>query len=230
MEVNRLKNTATKLLFPFLAVGTTDLFTGTAWGALTNAALIARYTDANGALTTQGIAAVPIEDVATGEWYLAMTAPEINHDIMSVKIVADEIETQTILINTLSLTNIATVDAVVDAIKLITDALPDAGALTTIINKTDNLPATPSSFDASTEEVDIGAVTGTPVTDVDDFKADVATIATRIEFLYNTGKGNVVAVDNGDGTVTLTFKRPVAPFDPVFVCTVTPLVGTRVVP
>ena len=38
-----------------------------------------------------------------------------------------------------------------------------------------------NDFDPATETVDIGAVTGTPVTDVDDFKADVSSLATSAE-------------------------------------------------
>ena len=110
-----------------------------------------------------------------------------------------------------------------------------------------------STFDHTSDAVDVDAVAGAAVVGVDDFKADVSALssqasvtavgvdvdaigvivtasATMTEFLYNISAGTVGAVDNGDGTVTLTFNRPVAPFDPIFVCTVTPDVGTRAVP
>jgi len=103
MELQRVKNVASRIAFPLIDV--TDgitYFTGTAWGALTNAALTAYYSDAGADWTVFNpvLTGTPTEIGTLGEWKLLLSADELNHDQILIKLKADEILEQTILINT----------------------------------------------------------------------------------------------------------------------------------
>ena len=99
--ITRVKNQATRIYFPLIdeSDGKT-FFTGTVWGSLTNEAIQAVYDDgtADQALVITG---TPTESgTITGYWYLDLTAPQMNHDIIVIKLNADEIDEQSILITT----------------------------------------------------------------------------------------------------------------------------------
>jgi len=105
MEVTREKNLATRIMFPLISISDhVAYFTGTTWAGLTNETITARSfndDETNQALT---IAGVPVEVAGTGEWELALTATEMNpdtsaHNYVLIKLNADEIDEQTILIN-----------------------------------------------------------------------------------------------------------------------------------
>lgn len=102
MEViTRIKNQATRIYFPLIdAADGRTFFTGTVWGDLTSEAIQAVYDDgsADQALSITG---TPTESgTITGYWYLDLTAPQMNHDIIVIKFNADEIDEQSILITT----------------------------------------------------------------------------------------------------------------------------------
>lgn len=99
--ISRLKNVATTIYFPLIdAADSKSWFTGTVWGSLTNAALQAIFDDGtpDQALALSG---TPTESgTITGGWYLALTAVQINHDKIFIKLSADEIDPQGVLITT----------------------------------------------------------------------------------------------------------------------------------
>jgi hypothetical protein len=101
MEVSRKKNVATTLYFPLIdAANRPAYFTGTAWGALTNKLLSAVYDDGLGE-TVLPLTGTPTESSnVVGLWKLALTQAQANHDLITVKLAASEIDEQTILINT----------------------------------------------------------------------------------------------------------------------------------
>jgi len=166
MELLRQKNVASRIVFPLIStVDRPEYFTGTAWGSLTNASVTAYSWQDGQAAATLAISGTPTELGSTGLWELALTQGEMNPDSGSddyivVKLNADEIDEQTVLIilqdydvktvvravddegNTLA--NEAkqdTIDTVVDAIKAVTDNLPDSGALSTIDSNVDAILA-----------------------------------------------------------------------------------------
>jgi hypothetical protein len=99
MEFLRKKNRATRLVFPLIDLNNRPAyFTGTVWGSLTNAAITAyKFSDGSSA-TTQTISGTPTELGTTGEWELALTQAECNNNYMMLKLNADEIDEQTLLI------------------------------------------------------------------------------------------------------------------------------------
>lgn len=102
MELTRIKNVATRIVFPLIdAVNRPLYFTGTAWGALTNAALTAYYSDAGADWTIFNpvLTGTPTEIGTLGVWKLLLSQAEMNHDLIMIKLSADEIDEQTILIN-----------------------------------------------------------------------------------------------------------------------------------
>lgn len=81
-------------------------FTGTAWGALTNEVLSAVYNDGtpDQVLTLSG---TPTESAnVIGLWLLTLTNGEMNHDEIAIKLTADEIDDQFLLISTKLYTNL----------------------------------------------------------------------------------------------------------------------------
>jgi len=103
-ELLRVKNVATKIQFPLLDATTSDYFTGTAWGSLTNASLEAySWGDGTNAVVL-AIAGTPTEIGTTGLWSLSLTQAELNpnagvDDYIIIKLNADEIMEQALLIN-----------------------------------------------------------------------------------------------------------------------------------
>jgi len=99
-EVSRLKNVATQIVVPLInSAGRPAYHTGT----LTNTSVTAySYQDGSGP-TSRTIAGTPSQQGSSGLWALAFTQAEMNpgsgaDDYMIVKINADEIDEQTILI------------------------------------------------------------------------------------------------------------------------------------
>jgi hypothetical protein len=86
---------------------------------------------------------------------------------------------------------------------------PDNATIAAIDAKTTNLPSDPAStsditalnnFDPTTQTVDIGAVKGTVVASINDFKADVSLLATELNATANVGTitGAISALNNFD--------------------------------
>jgi hypothetical protein len=105
MELKRKKNVATRIVLPLIdAASRPDYFTGTAWGALTNADISA-YSWADGeAAASLVISGTPAELGTTGLWELALTKSEMNpdsgdDDYIIIKLSADEIDDTSVLLN-----------------------------------------------------------------------------------------------------------------------------------
>lgn len=102
MELYRKRNTATKIVFPLMdAASTSAYYTTSAWNSLTNSSKkVYCWSDDDSAPTSATIDGNPIQLDSTGEWYMVISASEISasSQYMSIKLKADQILEQTILI------------------------------------------------------------------------------------------------------------------------------------
>lgn len=103
-ELLREKNVATKVVFPLIdSANRPQYFSGTVWGSLTNASVTAYSWADDEAAATLSISGTPSELGSTGLWELSLTQSEMNpdsgnDDYISIKLNADEIDEQTLLI------------------------------------------------------------------------------------------------------------------------------------
>lgn len=114
MEILRAKNVATVIAFPLISTANNPAYeTGTVWGSLTSEAITAYFSDNNAAWSLLTITGTPTELGSTGEWSLAISQSQMNHDRILIKLNADEIDEQTILINTEPQTDLDSVSSFV---------------------------------------------------------------------------------------------------------------------
>jgi hypothetical protein len=99
-------------------------------------------------------------------------------------------------------TKLTIVDTVVDANKVIIDALPNAGALTDITNKTDNLPASPAAIGS---EMALTTTTITAVTNAIEALTSYARIygMAHGKFSYNATTKKLTVYKGDDATTEL---------------------------
>lgn len=103
MEVLRKKNQATRIVFPLVTSGSTDYFTGTAWGSLTSAVIDAYSWQDGQSATSLSISGTPTEVGSAGLWDLPLSQSEMNptsgdDDYIIIKLNAGEIQEQSVLI------------------------------------------------------------------------------------------------------------------------------------
>ena len=169
--ITRVKNQATRIYFPLIdeSDGKT-FFTGTVWGSLTDETIQAVFDDgtADQELTLTG---TPTEsNYITGYWYLDLTAPQINHNIIAIKLNADEIDEQSILITTTTQTKLATLatEANVNSKHSTTDGLINAvgGIVTAIQAQTDKMNFTEDDIKCTLdgEKVSVSAMDASVIT------------------------------------------------------------------
>lgn len=122
MEIQRTKNVASIVMFPFISeADAPEYFTGTVWGSLTSEAITA-YSWSDGEVpSVHTLAGTPTEMGTSGEWYLSISQSEMNPDSGSddyilIKFNADEIQEQTILLRLKAGIGIETIDSNVDTI------------------------------------------------------------------------------------------------------------------
>jgi hypothetical protein len=103
MELFRKKNLATNIVFPLLTSGGNQYYTTSAWSNLTNRSVSAYSWADSISATALVLSQSPVQLSNTGLWNLSATATEMNpssgnHDYITIKLKADQIQEQTILI------------------------------------------------------------------------------------------------------------------------------------
>jgi len=104
MELFRKKNQATTLVFPLLSASSDGYYTQSTWAGMTNQLISAySWSDSVTLPNSTTISGTPQQLGSTGEWSLSATASEMNpnsgnDDYMVIKLNADEIKEQTILV------------------------------------------------------------------------------------------------------------------------------------
>ena len=189
MSEQREKSVATKFMFPLKdADNRPELFSGTAWGALTNSSIIClSWSDSLiPSMYTWDTEPVPTEIGTTGEWYISVTAVDMapgagDHDYMLIKLDADEIDPQTILVDLKAGTLLAIIDTL-------------QSSATAIKAKTDNLPADPASETNVTAVGSAVVSVGTKVDTVDGI-VDAIKLKTDLIPASPATTGNVSAVE-----------------------------------
>ena len=171
----------------------------------------------SGTLLVNGVAddaTVTVTNISTGLYRAAVTLPTLNAgDVVAMLIEAsvDAVSAKGIVFQAVADTQCASdVKAVVDAIKAVTDLLPNGGALTdlaleataqSIKGKTDNLPASPAAVGSAMTLAD-NAITAPKLADSAVAKIEAA--------LLNEGDGQalidaiVQAIDAADISTNLT--------------------------
>lgn len=155
MEIFLKKNEATEVAFPMVDDAAPESFkTGV------SPVDTAFYKDGAGAWTSLSITDTATEISTTGMYQISMTAAEMNHDYVIIKFAVSGAADQMISIKTYT-NDIDDVDTVVDAIKAVTDLLPDGGALTDIDTGINNIEAklpagTISDFNETVDTVLLG--------------------------------------------------------------------------
>jgi len=108
MEISKKKNTATYIMFPLIdATNAPDYWSGMTWASAANTSIKGRYSDSNAAYASQAISNTPVEYDTDGLFSLQLTQAEMNHDKLTIILNADEIQEQTILIDTTQRTALA---------------------------------------------------------------------------------------------------------------------------
>ena len=138
--ITHKKNTAYYLSFPMVDSATPETFKSGVSPVDT-----AYYKDGAGAWTSLAITDAATEIASTGVYEIDLTAAEMNHDYVFIKFaVAGAADTAYLfkmhansVDDLATAANLATVDTVVDAIKAVTDLLPNGGALTSIASGAD---------------------------------------------------------------------------------------------
>lgn len=134
MEMQRIKNQETYLVFPLLDSTNYEPYYTSAWSSLSATSINSySWTDSTSAVS-HTITSTPIRMGNTGLWELHLSASEMNPnsgnaDYMLIKMDAQEIASQTLL---LKLVN-ADFNDVTDAIKLKTDNLPNDPASNSVV-------------------------------------------------------------------------------------------------
>jgi len=154
MEVFLKKNEATEIAFPMIDASSPASFKDGVSPVDTG-----YYKDGAGAWSSLAITDTATEIGSTGMYQISLTAAEMNHDYVIIKFAVATAADQMISIKTFT-NDIDDVDTVVDAIQVVTDNLPNSGALTDIDTGINNIEAklpagTISDFDYTTDAVDV---------------------------------------------------------------------------
>lgn len=146
------KNTSVKIVFPILDADG-DL-------VISAAALDSEYSLDGGAFSDCTNEATEIG--STGIYHLTLTAGETNGDVVCIQVKTTTSGAKTtVLVFYTSAQTLDEVDTVVDAIKAVTDNLPDSGALTTIQADLDNPTQYKADVSALALEATLTAIKGT---------------------------------------------------------------------
>ena len=102
-EILRQKNQPTTFVFPLVSSGSNNYYTTSAWNDLTNKSISAYSWADTVAPTILSLSQTPSQISATGLWSLSATADEMNpgsgaHDYIAIKLKANEIQEQTLLV------------------------------------------------------------------------------------------------------------------------------------
>jgi len=156
LELTRDKNVATKIVFPLIdsngtvTSGASSLDSEyTYWN---DSSIPGNYSDLSGEAVEVG---------SSGQYYLNLTAGEVNYDYIGIQVKSSECLTQSILINTRLKEAVDTVDDYVDT------------EVAAIKAKTDNLPADPA--DDSDIDSQLATIAGYIDTEVADILTDTGT-------------------------------------------------------
>lgn len=216
MEIFKQKNSTTYINFPLIdATNTPEYWSGMTWASAANTSIKGIYSDSNGAYASQAISNTPVEYQTTGTFTLQLTSGEMNHDKITIKLKADEIEEQTILIDT-TMYALVSARSTFNADSDEVDIGSVKGAAVTGVN--DFKASGFSTFDAANDEVDVGKVKGAGVSGVNDFKAtgfavagDAMTLAdaaiTAAKFAANAITASALATDAVTEIVNAIFAK-----------------------
>lgn len=139
MEIQKVKNEATRIYIPVIDSASPELYLSGTVPTIT-----AYYSDSGAAASSLTIGALPTELGTTGVFELVIAQAEINHDLIIIKISGTGIVDDTLLIYTginsdtnelqTDWVNGGRLDLLVDAIKVVTDNLPESGTLATLLS------------------------------------------------------------------------------------------------
>jgi len=208
MEFQRIKNHETYLTFPLLDSENYEPYYTSAWSALSGASIVSySYNDSTSAVA-HTITSTPNRIDSTGLWQLHLSTSETNpnsgnDDYMIIKMDAQEIVSQTMLIKLVG----TDFNDVTDAIKLKTDNLPNDPASNTVVYSrlaTSGYTTSPTvvqirqELDANSTKLDVNIGSRLATSAYSDVSSDITSIKAQTDLMSFSGSNlNVRVLDSG---------------------------------